>query len=221
MRWQGEPVDPDDVSRRVRELMEQPEFRYDKSILDRIGEWIGRQLDRLFGEVDPTTTGTFGGGAGSFVAWLIIALALVAVVATILYVVLRRVRRAVPEGDPDLVSEIEHATPAAHWAREAERHEAEGRWKDAMRCRYRELVRTLVDRRQLPDVAGRTTGELRGDLARTTPDAASDFDRASLRFELAWYADASTAAEDVAAFRAEAASVLVADRVELAEEVLV
>ena len=72
----------------------------------------------------------------------------------------------------------------------------------ALRARYRQLVRTLVDRRQLPDIAGRTTGELREDLARTTPDAGEAFDTASLLFELAWYAHVPTGAEQSAQFRA-------------------
>ena len=79
-----------------------------------------------------------------------------------------------------------------------------------MRARYRELVRTLTDRRQLPDIAGRTTGELRGDLDRTTPAASSDFDAACLLFELAWYADVPTGPDESERFRAAAAAVLAA-----------
>jgi len=79
-----------------------------------------------------------------------------------------------------------------------------------MRARYRHLVRTLVDRRQLPDVAGRTTGELREDLADTTPDATDAFDTASLLFELAWYAHVPTGPEQGDEFRAAAEVVLAA-----------
>ena len=93
---------------------------------------------------------------------------------------------------------------------DAERLEAEGEWKLALRARYRELVRTLTDRRQLPDVAGRTTGELRVDLDRTTPAASADFDVACLLFELAWYADVPTGVDENARFREAATGVLAA-----------
>lgn len=210
MRFQDVPVDPDDVAEQVREVMSRPEFRYDKSLLERFGQWISEQLEKLFGDVQPGApqAGAFGGGAGTLVAWLIIVLAVVAVVAVVVYVVMRRVRRPEDEPEPAVDHEIVHRNPASHWANEAERLEAEGEWKAALRCRYRELVRTLVDRSQLPDIAGRTTGELRADLRRSTPAAEPDFDRATLLFELAWYADAPTGAEENAAFRRGAATAL-------------
>jgi hypothetical protein len=204
----GDPVDPAVVADDVRGVLARPEFRYEPSLLDRLGDWLGEQIDRLLGPLQlPGGAGTFGGGAGSVIAWLIIVAAVVAVVATITYVVVNRVRR-VPVDEPELTSEVEHRLPADHWAAEAERLEAEGRWKEALRARYRELVRRLVDRDQLPDMAGRTTGELREDLERSTPTASGSFDRATLRFELAWYADVPATAEDTRSFRSEAATVL-------------
>ncbi|MFM7068830.1 MAG: DUF4129 domain-containing protein, partial [Actinomycetes bacterium] len=68
-----------------------------------------------------------------------------------------------------------------------------------------------VDRGQLPDIAGRTTGELRHDLSFTTPTAAGAFDRATTIFELAWYAELPVDASDVADLRDAAAQVLAAD----------
>ena len=209
MRLQDVPVDPADTADKVRDVMSRAEFRYEKSWLDRLGEWISRQLQELFGDRAPggAATGTFGGGAGSLVAWLLIVLAGVAVVAAVVYVVRHRVRR--PDDDEAvLTSEIEHRSPARHWADLAARHEAEGEWKEALRCRYRELVRTLVDRDQLPDIAGRTTGELRADLDRSTPAASAAFDRVTLLFELPWYADEPTGPEENREVRALSAQVL-------------
>ena len=70
--------------------------------------------------------------------------------------------------------------------------ESEGAWKQAIRARYRLLVRTLIDGGQLPDIAGRTTGELRSDIETTIPGALESFDEASTLFELPWYADVET-----------------------------
>jgi hypothetical protein len=105
---------------------------------------------------------------------------------------------------------VEHRRRAGEWADDAERFEAAGEWKLAVRARFRELVRTLVDRRQVADLAGRTTGELRDDLATTTPGATDAFDTACLLFELPWYAHVDTGAAENARFTAAAAAVLAA-----------
>ncbi len=218
MRAQDLPVDPGGVREQVREVLSQREYRYEKSLLDRIGEWIGDRLEDLLGDLGaPGAGASFGGGAGSLVAWILIALAAVAVVLTIVYVVRNRVRRADDDEEPVLTTEVEHRHPAGHWRRLAEEHEAAGEWKEALRCRYRELVRTLVDRRSLPDVAGLTTGELRTELRDRAPAASDPFDAATLLFEAAWYAGEATGPEESARFAELAASVL--DRAGTAEKV--
>lgn len=205
---QGGGPDPEATRDEVSEVLSDPAYDYSPSLLDRIGDWISDRLDDLFPDTAPGVGGgTFAGGVGSLVAWVMIALAVAAVVAVVVVAVRNRVRKASVE-EPLSASEVEHRRMAADWADEAERLEAAGEWKEALRARYRALVRTLTDRRQLPDIAGRTTGELRGDLARTTPDATGDFDDASLLFELAWYADVATGADENARFRSLAERVL-------------
>ena len=204
---QGQP-DPSQVRAQVRDVMSRPEFSYSPSIMERIGRWISDFLDRLFGS-SAGPSGTFGGGIGPFIAFLMILAAVVAVVGVVVYAVRHRLRRSVVEATPSTI-EIEHRRRASDWGREAADFEAAGRWKEALRARYRELVRILIDRNQLPDVPGRTTGELRSDLAVSTPAASRAFDSASLAFELAWYADLPTGAEDNARFRRSAGEVLAA-----------
>lgn len=216
MRFQGDgvaPVDPDQVAEQVEQIMSRPEFTYEPSWMERLGEWINEQLEKLFGGAEPVdgtvAPSQFGGGAGSLIAWLIIIVALIAVIAAVVFALRRRVRREdVDEDEVEL--EVEHRRRAAEWRSDAEEHERRGEWKLALRARYRELVRALTDTGQLPNVAGRTTGELRADLDATTPDAAADFDAASLLFELAWYADAPTDAAENRRFRELAAAVLAA-----------
>lgn len=209
------PDDPAELTEEVRRVMSRDEFQYPKGPIDRLSEWINDLLERLFGDAEPTTSGAPNlGGLGSVIAWLLIVAAVVAVVAVVVYVVRHQVRRRRP-AEPDLEVDIEHRRSAREWASDAERLEADGDWKGALRARYRHLVRTLVDRGQLPDIAGRTTGELREDLQRSTPAAADAFDTASLRFELAWYADLAADEQQVVELRAAADQVLAAphDRV--------
>ncbi len=202
--------DPTQVARDVERVLSREEFRYDPSWFDRLSDWIGRQLDRLFGgsEVPAGTAAGFGGGIGSILAWLLIVMAAAAIVAVVVYVVRNRIRRSSDDDGEELTVSIEHQRRASDWDRDASRLESEGDWKGALRARYRQLVRTLVDRRQLPDVAGRTTGELRQDLALTTPAASDSFDRASQLFELGWYAHLPVERSEYDAFRDAAASVV-------------
>ena len=204
-------TDPDAIREQVREVMARPEFSYEKSWLDRFGEWLAEQLSKLFPDVSAGGPGgTFGGGIGTLFAYVIIVLALGGVVAAVIYVVLHRVKKVTAAEDEPTQIELEHRRSADAWRDDAIGHEAAGEWKEAIRARYRLLVRTLVDRRQLPDVPGRTTGELRDDLAATTPDAAAPFDTLSLLFELPWYADAPTGADENDRFRVATDQVLAA-----------
>lgn len=205
------PEDPEALTEDVREVMAREEFQYGKGWFDRLAEWIQDRLSDLFGDAEPRIGEPPPvGGVGSVVAWVLIVAAVVAIVVVVVHVLRNRIARREPEQGPDTETEVEHRRSAREWASAADRYEAEGRWKEALRARYRELVRTLVDRGQVPDVAGRTTGELRIDLARTTPAASEAFDEACTRFELAWYADVPTDAEQVARVRDTARVVLAA-----------
>ncbi len=202
---------PAPVTDDVRRVMSDGAYDYSPSLPDRILERIGDFLDGLVGPTFGGAGGAFGGGVGGVLAWLLILAAVVAVVVVVVVVLRSRVRRERPERD-DAQVEVEHRRPAGEWASEAAAHEAAGRWAEAVRARYRELVRTLVDRRQLPDVPGLTTRELRVELAGTTPTASVPFDEASTVFELAWYALVPTGPEDLARLRRSAAEALAAPR---------
>ena len=209
MIWADVP-DRDDV----REVMSRLEFQYPKSIMERIGDWIGDKLDELFNRAPspdvPNVNGGFGGGAGSLIGWLIVLLAVAMVVAVVVVVVRHWMPRVGDDEEALSDTEVEHRRKAREWASEADRLEAEGRWKLAIRARFRELVRTLVDRRQVADLAGRTTGELRGDVEATTPQAAEAFDTACLLFELPWYGHVATGEDESRRFKDAAAAVLAA-----------
>lgn len=207
MRWQDAPSRDE-----VREVMARPEFQYPKSLMERLGDWLGERLDDLFGRTpDPGVPNTtFAGGIGPVVGWLIIVVAVAVVVVVVVVVVRNWVGKASPEEEPLSDTELEHRRRAKEWAGEASDHESRGEWKPAVRARFRELVRTLTDRRQVVDLAGRTTGELRDDMAATTPDAADAFDTACLLFELPWYADVPTGEAENRLFKQAAATVLAA-----------
>ena len=211
MRWQDVPSRDD-----VEEVMSRKEFQYPKSLWERIQEWFAERLDDIFGRSPdlpvsgPETPSSFGGGIGPLIGWILIIVAVAVVIFVIVIVVRNWVGRVSEEEEPLSETELEHRRRAAEWAGEAASHEAKLEWKLAVRARYRELVRTLTDRHQVVDLAGRTTGELRTDLAATTPTAEDDFDTACLLFELPWYADVPTGEDENRRFKAAATAVLAA-----------
>jgi hypothetical protein len=176
------------------------------SIVTRALNWVVEQLRRLQPDLP---NGSLPQGDGSDVVGWIAMLALLALVVFLISRWRRLGRRRRGE-DPLVLTEAEARRLPDEWVAEAERHEAAGRWRDALRCRFRALVGELIERGVARDLPGRTTGELRRDVRRRAPDATVAFEEAAALFDDAWYGDRATGPEENARFRALAAVVLAA-----------
>ncbi len=189
---------PAEVRQAADDILASAEFqRPEPNIVDRARSWLEEQFGRLLQRV------TTGDGA-SLVGWAILIGAVVAIV-----VLLARFGRSV-QRDPgrEAAVSVERARTSAQWEAEAERLEADGAWKLALRARFRSLVAALVERGLVDDVPGRTTGEYRGEVRAGLPEAADAFAGATYLFEDAWYGDEPTGEVENARFRALAADVL-------------
>ncbi len=207
--------DPDDVDRTIDRILARQEF------LPPERTWLRRQWDRLVDWLrsllessndapapDLPTEPAQGGGAGSLVAILLLAL----VVALAVWVIVRIVRDRTPRadgGDDDSISiEIDEYRTAADWRSRAARLEGAGQSKEAVRAWLRWGIATLVDREVLEDVPGRTTGEYRRFVAERHPHLQSRFDRATMLFDEIWYADRDATAESVSTIRQDMEAVV-------------
>ena len=196
--WRAAAPPPGTIRDRADEILNRPEFEQHKSVLQRVVEWIGDQLNRF----------SFGIGGGPGFLGNLIGLLFVVGAVVLLVVLIRSFRRAPRAPVEDELSVEEEARRSAkQWRTDAERFEAEQRWREAMRARYRELIRELVDDRVLVDVPGRTTGEYRAELAAARPPAAPAFDALTELFEIAWYGGRPTGATQHQQFRQLAAAV--------------
>lgn len=185
----GPAPTPDEVREQAEAVLARPEFdQAEPSPIDRAIDWIGERLGDVLGR------GTEAAAGSRLVGYLVLAAGL-AVCAYLLYRWLRRARAAAAV-DPDAAVSVEAGVGASEWRAAAERLEGEGRWKEALRCRYRVLVTELVERDLVDDVPGRTAGEYRQEVGAGLPAAAPAFSEASDLFELAWYADAPTGAAE-------------------------
>jgi hypothetical protein len=118
-------------------------------------------------------------------------------------------RRAKPR-PAELDVDVAERRSAEAWDALARQLEAEGRWKDAMRARFGALVERLVDRGQVADIAGRTSGEYRTDVRSSLPEAADAFADAADLFDAAWYGDLPTGRDEAERFVRDAEHVLAA-----------
>jgi hypothetical protein len=202
--WAAElPVpttDPESVRRTAEEILSRPEFAAPgASPLTRLRTWVFEQIGRVL-------EGLLGSGQGSLVGTVVLVVA--AVVLVVLVVRFLRGTRPDPERTAAAAEQI--GRPVEDWEAEAAAHETAGRWREALRCRYRGLVAALADRGIVEEVPGRTAGEYLGEVAGSAPAARQPFTAVTRAFERAWYGHEAVTAEDVAAVRAGAGATLAA-----------
>jgi hypothetical protein len=175
--------DPGEAERRIREILSRPEFAPpEPSLLERFLDWIGRQLDRLV-----VGGPSLGAGGAQVVGWLAVAAVLVVLVVVLVRVLRHLPARVRDESTREATVLIDRSREPTDWRAESAQHAAAGRWRDALRCRYRALVGDLARRGLLDEIPGRTTGEERRQLQQVAPAASPQFTAATDLFDRAWY----------------------------------
>lgn len=199
--------DPEQTRQRADEILRGDEYQApderDRSVFDRIREWV-RDLIPDFGGVDT-------GGGGDVVAYLVFGVVVAGGIAGIAYVVVRSQRTRRPHDlPPDAEVDVTPLRTPDEWGAEAERCEAAGDHRGAVRARFRALTTTLARRDLVADTPGRTAGELRGDVAERAPDLSPAFEAAADLFERVWFGGGTAGPEQSAAARDLAAAALAA-----------
>lgn len=181
--------DPERVRAVVDDVLADPAYRRPSpSLFERGREWL---TDRLGELVDALVQG----GTGSLVAWAIV-LAALAVVGVVAVRVGRGLAPAAWQPVEDAIELLRRG--AAEWRAEAVGHEAAGRFRDAVRCRYGALLADLAARGMIEERPGRTAGEYQAEAARALPVAAGALAAATDVFQRTWYGGAPATADDVA-----------------------
>ena len=177
-------MDPEAARRAADEILSRPEYvEPEPTIADRVLEWVGDLLGRAVGALT-------GSGAGGLVGTVVIVLLL----AGAGWLLARSLRAGGARRRAAAVPGVVHGTEApddpAVWAAEAARAAAAGDHRQALRCRYQELLAHLVRDRVVPADPSRTPRELSRALGGERPDLAVDLDTLTERFEATWYGGA-------------------------------
>ena len=193
-------ADPDDIRAEADRILDLPELRGDRNLIERAIDWIG---DRL-GELIPD-----GAGSGVVLTLLIIAIGIV--VLTLGFRALSRLHRERKARAPDragLTVILGEAIDPGQLDSAIMAAESAGDWKSSLLARYRRMIATLVGGGVLSENPGRTTGEYRLEMGDARPEHTGDFTAATTAFERAYYGDSPVGSEDVAALRSQIAAVM-------------
>jgi len=193
------PADADEARRVAEQILSAPEYQepaqsWWQKALQKVDEFISRIFGTLSGS---------GGGGSSIIGWIILVLAVAAAVTVVVLAVrsIRRSKRVKVEEDDEAKPRRHRREPRLDWQAEAEKLEAEGRWRDGLRARYRALVGELSRQQVVDPAVSRTTGEHRREVGQAVPEAAPEFGDAAELFDRAWYGNRPTGPEESERFR--------------------
>jgi hypothetical protein len=156
-------IDRDAARRAAAEELTDPKYRDARpNVLQQLGQWLGEQLEKLLN------------GLSSVVPGGIFGLLLVLVLLIVLVVVIRlrtgKVARAAKAGRAVFG---EQRRGADDYRRSAAEAAAAGRYGDAVRDRFRAVVRALEERALLDVRSGRTADEAAAEAGVLLPDVAA------------------------------------------------
>ena len=166
----------------VRELSDPAYVSDDPNPLERAIDWVLTRLGELFA----------GAGGMSGITALTIVVAVVVLIVIVFRLRVGRTGRALRSGDKVFGTTV--MTAAEHRAA-AEKAAAAGDFAEAVRERFRAVVRELEHRGVLDARAGRTVDEVAFEAGRALPVLADDLRGAAVQFDDVWYGGRPATAE--------------------------
>lgn len=182
-------VERDEARRRAQEELADPIYEDEPPLLQRVLEWILRQLDELIAGVGNVLTG-----------WS--ALALLIPIAAIVGIVLWRfgpMARRAARGEQSLFGDKKRS--AAVYRRLADEAFAAEDWTTSVLERFRAIVAGLEERDILPVRAGSTADEAARDAGRMLPGMTERLVAGAVAFDDVRYGERSATPEEAVTMR--------------------
>ncbi|MEO6714535.1 MAG: DUF4129 domain-containing protein [Mycobacteriales bacterium] len=165
-----------------KRIYQPPRRGYIQRVIDWIMERVAGALERA-GNIAP-------GGIAGLILLLVVAIGLI--------VFLRMRLGRLRPGDVLTDTRAARRSSADDYRAEAAAFAAAGHWREALRARFRAVIRELEQRGILDERAGRTAGEIAAEAATAVPAIGPAMRRAADTFNEVWYGDrpATAAAYD-------------------------
>ena len=180
----------------VSGILAQPQFHPGPSLLQRLANWLHAHL-HLPSVHLPSIYGS------AWESYVVLAVLFAGVVAALVTATRRglfqRLRHPVASPGVVVTDEGVVLSPAA-WRERADRLAAEGRFREALRCRYCALIAELARRGLLDEVPGRTSGDYERLVRSLLPEVAQQFASVTARFESCWYGHEPSSADEQGLF---------------------
>ena len=190
------PADADDARRTAEQILSAPEYQEPaRAWWQQALEKVDKLFQRILGALN-------GSGGSTVIAWAILIVVVAAAVFVIVLAV-RSLRRSTRRSDDDAdrpAPRRSRREARVDWDAEASKLEAEGRWREGMRARYRALVGELSRHQVVDPATSRTTGEHRQEVGVAAPSVAPEFGDAADLFDRAWYGNRPTGPDEAERF---------------------
>ncbi|MDQ7809237.1 DUF4129 domain-containing protein [Amycolatopsis sp. A133] len=166
-------IDRDAARRAAAEELADPKYRDARpNILQQIGQWLGERLEELLNSLSSDVPG------GIFGVLLVVALLIVLVV-----VILLRTGKITRTSRVDRTVFGEKRKSADEYRRSAAEAAAASRFDDAVRDRFRAVVRALEERALLDPRSGRTADEAAAEVGQLLPNVADQLRQGARLFD--------------------------------------
>jgi hypothetical protein len=171
------PVDRDEAREAARrELSKRIYGAHEPGWVQRALSWFFRTITEALAKASAVMP---GGGLGL----VLLVVALIAVIV-LLRLNLGPLRRSDILGERGMSA---RAKTAEDYRREAVEFAAAGDWREAVRARFRAVIRELESRGVIDQRAGRTAGEIAAEASASMPSVAADMRAAAETFNQIWY----------------------------------
>jgi len=188
----------------VSSILAERQFHPGPGLLQRLVNWLHAHLHLPSIQLP-------GFSVGAWQSYVVLVALLAGVVTALVLAtrhgLFRRLQHPVASAGVVITDETSALSPAA-WRQRATSLAAEGRFQEALRCRYCALVGELAQRGLVDEVPGRTSGEYERLVGAVVPGAAQQFAWVTALFESCWYGQEPSDADEQVLFDEAAAVVL-------------
>lgn len=196
-------VTNDEANDLADDILSRDEFvaAQDPGLLERGVNRVLREIAEFLADLFSVFGGA-GGGAGAVLAYVLLGLAALVLVAAIVKAVRGWTPKTDDEEQPGARIVFDEVVEPDALRQQMASHRAAGQWRETVIAGFRLAVLELIDSGIAREVSGATTGDFGRAVERSKPETLPAYQRGASSFERAFYSDLEVDETDVAAIDA-------------------